>query len=93
LPRRGAAPAVGARAYLELKMLGDLVARNVERVIGQRPDELLGLAANRLVCEGEADTEGERINVGQGTRRGVANVSLPIGSTRRCARVKPSRNE
>jgi hypothetical protein len=50
-------------------MLRDLVAQVLELVLGQRADELLCLAPDRLVREGEPDTEGKRINVGHGDLR------------------------
>src|ERR1700736_5823166 len=46
----------------------------LELVLGQRADELPGLAPDCLVREGEADAEGERINVGHGGLRDVADV-------------------
>jgi hypothetical protein len=45
-------------------MLGDVVAQVLELALAQRVDEPPGLAPDRLVRQGEADTKGEWINAG-----------------------------
>jgi hypothetical protein len=91
----GAAPPAGARAYLARAEDDRRLGRTqLECEFGQRPDERLGLAADRLVCVGEADTEGEWINVGYGGRCGVADVPPDrLDSARDAPRAKPSCNE
>jgi hypothetical protein len=65
-------------------MLGDLVAQVLELVLGQRADELPGLAPDRLVREGEPDAEGERVNVGARDSRaylGALSTALTVANS------------